>query len=669
MRVLRFVALIVILALAYFAQYIFDYLSLADFFPDWLLRQVPALAQYTRWLANDLLLLAFGLALGAALAFGLLVPPWRGLQTAPASPQISVAAGRRALPLLAAGLAGGLGILLWLLLAGSEPLWLALLWLLSVVLYCIGALQLDHRRTAPTGTTGPNGGFISVVIVLLLVLGLFGWSFAALPAQLDPALAEFSIEALSLTDSGYLFTPSAQGLPRFAYLTSAAAMQIGQNILREMRLPGLIAGLLTVLATWLLGRELFIRMPVTGPHGEMIEDGGGWIATLAAALLAFMLATMHFARLPFYMEPVAWGVVGLWLLQRSLRRAGWMGMALAGLAMGMATAVAPTGLVFPVVGGLWWVAVAIFNPGWMPAGNRLRRFGIWCGGLFLFLGPLVGSWLYAPTRLAAYLRAPALMDAILFSPDSVLYGLNLRRTLLAFFYTTDISTVFGYPDHLLHSLLAPLFVLAIGALLLNIDSWAGWTVLMWLVPGALIVTALSPRAPFAPVMLPILPAAALAVAFALDRLRVAILESAGAWLEQATLVIVTGLLLWVAVDSWLDYYHFAATGADTTSAVARAAHASEDATLLALVNGGVGAPLDWREARLLLAQSDLPGSQPRTTITAPEWPTALPAGARLLLQPVDRTLADEAMLRYPGGELTITRDLAGNPTVLLYDLP
>ena len=280
-----------------------------------------------------------------------------------------------------------------------------------------------------------------------------------------------------------------------------------------------------------------------------------------------MLATMHFARLPFYMEPVAWGVIGLWLLQRSLRRAGWMGMALAGLAMGMATAVAPTGLVFPVVGGLWWMAVAIFNPGWMPAGNRLRRFGIWCGGLFLFLGPLIGSWLYAPTRLAAYLRAPALMDAILFSPDSVLYGLNLRRTLLAFFYTTDISTVFGYPDHLLHSLLAPLFVLAIGALLLNIDSWAGWTVLMWLVAGALIVTALSPRAPFAPVMLPILPAAALAVAFALDRLRVAILESAGAWLEQATLVIVTGLLLWVAVDSWLDYYHFAATGADTTSAV------------------------------------------------------------------------------------------------------
>ena len=98
---------------------------------------------------------------------------------------------------------------------------------------------------------------LSVVIVLLLVLGLFGWSFAALPAQLDPALAEFSIEALSLTDSGYLFTPSAQGLPRFAYLTSAAAMQIGQNILREMRLPGLIAGLLTVVATWLLGRELF----------------------------------------------------------------------------------------------------------------------------------------------------------------------------------------------------------------------------------------------------------------------------------------------------------------------------------------------------------------------------------------------------------------------------
>ncbi len=320
MRLLRFVALIVTLALAYFAQYIFDTLSLAGFFPDWLLRQVPALAQYTRWLANDLLLLAFGLALGAALAFGLLVPPWRGLQATPASPQSNSATGPWARPLLAVGLAGGIGVLLWLWLAGSEPLWLALLWPLSVFLYCAGALQLDRHRPASATLTVAHGGPAGVAIVLLLALVLFGWSLAALPVQLDPALAEFSVEALIQIDDGHLFTPGSQGLPGFAYLTSAVTMQIGQNVLREMRLPGLIAGLLTVVATWLLGRELFIRMPVAGPHGEVIEDGGGWIAALAAALLAVMLATMHFARLPFYMEPVAWGVMGLWLMQRSLRR-------------------------------------------------------------------------------------------------------------------------------------------------------------------------------------------------------------------------------------------------------------------------------------------------------------------------------------------------------------
>jgi hypothetical protein len=446
-------------------------------------------------------------------------------------------------------------------------------------------------------------------------------------------------------------------------------MQIGQNIWREMRLPGLIAGLVTVLSTWLLARELFARKPVTAPHDEVIEDDGQWPALLAAALLAIMLAMIHFARLPFYLEPVAWGVAGLWLLQRGLRRGSDADAGLAGLCTGAAMTISPAGLVFPTVGVLWWLAVALFNPAWTRLGIRLRRFAIWSGGLFLFLGPLLGTWLNQPERLTAYLRAPARLDAIIFTPDSVLFGLNLRRTLLAFNYTVDTSTVFAYPDHLLHSLLAPLFVLALGALLLNIDTWVGWTVLMWLVAGTLIAAAISPRAPFAPVMLPLLPVSALASAFAIDRLRVALLTSAGPWLEQTTLLIMAGLLLWVALDSWLTYYPFATSGADAESNIARAAHEGESASALVLVNGGVEAPLGWGEQRLLLAQSDLPAAQPRTTITVPQWPDNLPAGSWLLFQSSDRQLADEATLRYPDGVLTITRDMAGNPAALVYVLP
>ena len=44
------------------AQYIFDFRSLTDFFPDFVLNLFPGLADYTRWLTNDLLMLGLILA-------------------------------------------------------------------------------------------------------------------------------------------------------------------------------------------------------------------------------------------------------------------------------------------------------------------------------------------------------------------------------------------------------------------------------------------------------------------------------------------------------------------------------------------------------------------------------------------------------------------------------
>ncbi len=671
MRLLRFLGLVAFLAAAYFAQYIFDRGTLADFFPDRLLQAVPSLAQYTLWLTNDLLLLATALAFVAALGFGLLTPPWRTILDRadsghPGNRTSSAVPGKLASLPLWLSFIGVAGVALVLWATGQETLIVFSLWLLSVAFFVGGVVLLDRRTERAAPNRRLDGGLVACVLLAAL---LFGWQIASLPSQIDGGLADFSVEALRGSEGARFFLPGSQGLPRAAYLASALFLQIGQNVLIEMRLAGLLAGIVAVAATWLLASELFTRPVALDGKGSLLEGDGRWMAALAAVLLTITIASLHFARLPFYIEPLAWGMLSLWSWFRGLRRNryGWLGAS--GLFAGLAMTLSPVGLVFPLAGLLWWAAVPLFDPAWIGPYGRGQRFLIWCGGLWVFVAPLIGTWLNAPSRLTSYVHAPAFLDAVVFLPDASLLGLNLRRTLFAFNYTADLSAVFAYPDHLLHSLLAPLFILAIGALVLNLDTWVGWTLLTWLVVGLFVAAWLGPRAPFVPVMLPMLPAAALAVAFAVDRTRATIVQSAGDWIEQAVLIFMTGLLVWVGINSWLRYYPFAASAGNAVSEVARVAHASPDAPALVLVNGPGSEPLNWRDAPLLLVQSDLPRMQARGAIAPPDWPEGLPAGARLLLQPSDRALLDELLQRYPGGAISLRRDIHGNPVVYMYDLP
>ena len=58
MRLVRHVALTLVVATVYFAQYLFDTTSLANFFPSWLSARWPLLATVARWLPADLVELA-----------------------------------------------------------------------------------------------------------------------------------------------------------------------------------------------------------------------------------------------------------------------------------------------------------------------------------------------------------------------------------------------------------------------------------------------------------------------------------------------------------------------------------------------------------------------------------------------------------------------------------
>ena len=118
-----------------------------------------------------------------------------------------------------------------------------------------------------------------------------------------------------------------------------------------VRSLGLIAGLLTVAATWLVGTELFrYTRAAAGSHP--------WApATVAAALAAISPAFLHFGRLTPFLFATAIGALGAWLLLRALRTNGSLQIAISGILAGLCLLFDRSGIVFPLVLGAWWAAI------------------------------------------------------------------------------------------------------------------------------------------------------------------------------------------------------------------------------------------------------------------------------------------------------------------------
>lgn len=93
----------------------------------------------------------------------------------------------------------------------------------------------------------------------------------------------------------------------------------------------------------------------------------------------------------------------------------------------------------------------------------------WLGGLLIAGAPRFGLWLRTPTLLTDHFQGAL-------KPD-------LWATLLAFTVRANGANPLTYP--FLDSILAPLLLLAIGALLFNLDRLPGLLLLLWLGGGLL----------------------------------------------------------------------------------------------------------------------------------------------------------------------------------------
>ena len=612
-RVLRLVALAVVLAVAYFAQYIFDHGTLQTLYPAWLLERLPFLQRTAYWLAEDLYTLALWLLAGSAIGFGLLVPGWE-VQPVPTG----AAAG-------SAGVTGGV----------------------------TGGVTAGSAVAAPSGETGAGAtpAWIWLVLILVVVGVLVGWGWTGLPVRIDPQVARSGLQAQALlrgaATPGAWLAPGATGAPQIAYFPAALAALALRSSLAGAQLVGLLAALAVTVAAYLLANELFSIAP---------QRRG--LAVLAAGFTAAAVALLHFGRLAPFLPATAAGTVAAWALLAGHRKLHLPLLAASGILAAGAMWFDRSGLIFAPVLLLWWLGLRLQKPfSW-------RLFAVWLASFLIFAAPLLITWILNPGAFHAYLQG---------GPDQGVVGdlwANLRATVTTLFWTpasASGSSSFDYPGHFVHSVVAPLFVLGLGALLLNLDRLIGWCLLTLLACTVLLAGALSPVAPFWALLLPLLPVVGITVVFALDRMAALWTLASNEAGSTAAASLAGGLLVAVVVLAWVSYYGFAAVENDPPSYTGRALATLEPSAVAVLVSSTPDAAVRLDDPVLQYAAG---GRVNQALAVGPDaLPATLPPGSQVIIQGGDPVALAAARARYPAATLAVERDLQANPRLFVLHLP
>jgi hypothetical protein len=255
-------------------------------------------------------------------------------------------------------------------------------------------------------------------------------------------------------------------------------------------------------------------------------------------------------------------------------------------------------------------------------------------------------------------------------PDQGVLGdwwINLRAAATTLFWTPDASSAFGYGGHLVHSVVAPLFILGTGALLLNLDRLIGWCLLTWLGCTLLLASALSPVAPYWPLLLPLLPVAGITIVFALDRMAALWAQASHEAGSTAAASLAAGLLIAVIVLSWISYYEFASIEGDLASYTGRALSTLSPSAVAVLVSSTTDTAVRLDDPVLQFVAGSRVNQALSVGVDA--LPATLPPSSRVIIQGSDTAALSAARARYPRATLAVERDLQANPRLFVLQLP
>lgn len=285
-----------------------------------------------------------------------------------------------------------------------------------------------------------------MVLALLVAAALRLPDLTTIPPGVHYDEAAYGLNAgdIGLRGDRPIFIPSFTGRePLFLYLAGGMARALG-NTLFALRLTAAFVGLLTIAATYWLGRE-------------MLADRR--IALLAAALLAASFWHVLFSRLGFRVisQPLL-QALAVAALFRGLRSGRWPWLWLAGLFIGLSAYTYLAARLFPVL-----LALGLLPLLFDRATFRVRWRQLFFVALVAFLTalPLISYFILHPDAFWVRIGQVA--------PDqqSLSLSQSLLRSLAMFFLRGDPYLRFNLPER-------PLFGFVTGGLLV-----AGWLFCLW----------------------------------------------------------------------------------------------------------------------------------------------------------------------------------------------
>ena len=207
---------------------------------------------------------------------------------------------------------------------------------------------------------------LGLLIVLLVAAFYRLWQLPSIPPGLFGDEAADALDALDvLAGRGQVFFPANFGREGLHMWILAATFKLLGVTPFAMRLPSALAGIVTALATYWLGYELFIApLPANADDWDFQK---AWIITLAAGLFtAISFWHVHFSRFGirgvFTTTFTALTMAALW---RAIHRQSWAWWALAGLFMGLGAHFYTASRFIPLFAGLFlggWALLSLARP-------------------------------------------------------------------------------------------------------------------------------------------------------------------------------------------------------------------------------------------------------------------------------------------------------------------
>lgn len=492
-----------------------------------------------------------------AVAVACFVAAWRRLQPAPdyaSTPALSQASGegpRAAVQALPEGLASVRSRMRWLmafaaascsLLAATlanrapeaesywGPFWL---WLIGWVGF-LGALAIGTRlprrdelaRRLQAWLASHALELLAVGSVMLVAFLVRLIALETIPINLGGDEGTQGVWALDAMTGKLrnMFTTGWYNMPTMQFFIVAAFLRFFPvGSVMALRLPYALMGLLSVLWTYLLVRELW---------------GSRRLALLSAFILATFSYHIHFSRLGSSQIVDTFSItLVLWLYVRAERSGNLLTYALCGTALGFSLYFYHGARVIGIILAVFILHRAVSG---LAAWQNHRRTGAWdwqplvrgtlglavllVAGL-LVLAPLIGHYIRAPETFTSRIQAVSILapgyldrEAAYWKTTKVhIIGEQLRKSLTGFHFTPDPTFWYRPEKPLLDAVSAVFMVFGVAYGIMQWRRREYWLVVAWLFLAVTFGWVLTENPPSSMRMVVAAPAVAILVAIGLEQ--------------------------------------------------------------------------------------------------------------------------------------------------------